>query len=64
MRMALNGLWLSAAIARMCLAALGAKLRRLKEQILEFDRTILAWHRSNEAAAGDNVRTIEHSKVA
>ena len=37
-------------VARMCLAALGAQLRRLKEQILEFDRTILAWHRSNEAS--------------
>ena len=36
------------AIARACLAALGAQLRRLKEQILEFDRLITAWHRSNE----------------
>jgi transposase len=35
-------------IARACLAALGAHLRRLKEQILEFDRMIMAWHRSNE----------------
>jgi transposase len=35
-------------IARVCIAALGAQLRRLKEQILEFDRTITAWHRSNE----------------
>jgi transposase len=35
-------------IARKCLAALGAHLRRLKEQILEFDRMIMAWHRSNE----------------
>ena len=35
-------------IARACLAALGAQLRRLKEQILEFDRMIRAWHRSNE----------------
>ncbi len=38
------------AIARACLAALGAQLRRLKEQILEFDRMIMAWHRSNEAS--------------
>src|SRR4249920_1636760 len=38
------------AAARMCLAALGAQLRRLKEQILEFDRMIMAWHRSNEAS--------------
>jgi transposase len=37
-------------IARACLAALGAQLRRLKEQILEFDRIIMAWHRSNEAS--------------
>jgi transposase len=35
-------------VARMCLAALGVHLRRLKEQILEFDRMIMAWHRSNE----------------
>jgi transposase len=35
-------------IARMCLAALGAQLRGLKEQILEFDRMIRAWHRSSE----------------
>ena len=35
-------------VARMCLAALGAQLCRLKEQILEFDRMIRAWHRSNE----------------
>ena len=37
-------------IARACLAALGAQLRRLKEQILEFDRMIMAWHRSNETS--------------
>jgi len=37
-------------VARTCLAALGVQLRRLKEQILEFDRLILAWHRSNEAS--------------
>ena len=35
-------------IARTCLAALGAQLRRLKEQTLEFDRMIRAWHRSSE----------------
>jgi transposase len=38
------------AIARVCLAALGAQLRRLKQQILEFDRIIMTWHRSNEAS--------------
>jgi transposase len=37
-------------VARACLAALGAQLRRLKEQILEFDRIIMAWHRSNETS--------------
>ena len=35
-------------VARACLAALGAQLCRLKEQILEFDRMIIAWHRSSE----------------
>jgi len=34
--------------ARECLLALGTQLRRMKEQILEFDRLIRAWHRSNE----------------
>ena len=34
-------------VARACLAALGSQLRALKAQILEFDRRILAWHRSN-----------------
>jgi transposase len=37
-------------VARMCLAALGTQLHRLKQQILEFDRTIMAWHRSDEAS--------------
>jgi transposase len=37
-------------VARACLAALGSQLRKLKEQILEFDRMIMAWHRSNEAS--------------
>ena len=37
-------------VARECLAALGEQLRRLKAQILEFDRRILAWHRSNETS--------------
>ena len=35
-------------VARACIAALGAQLRMLKAQILEFDRQIMAWHRSNE----------------
>ena len=37
-------------VARACLAALGAQLCRLKEQILEFDRMIIAWHRSSETS--------------
>jgi transposase len=35
-------------VARACVAALGAQLRMLKTQILNFDRMITAWHRSNE----------------
>src|SRR5437879_4025865 len=37
-------------IARACLAALGTQLRALKAQILEFDRLIMAWHRSSKAS--------------
>ena len=37
-------------LARACVAALGAQLQRLKAQILEFDRQILTWHRSNETS--------------
>ena len=37
-------------VARACIAALGAQLRMLKAQILEFDRRILVWHRSNEVS--------------
>ena len=37
-------------VARACLVALGAQLRVLKAQILEFDRQIMAWHRSNETS--------------
>jgi transposase len=37
-------------VARICLAALGAQLCRLKEQILEFDRMIVTWHRSQETS--------------
>jgi transposase len=37
-------------VARECLAALGVQLRTLKVQILEFDRRIMAWHRSNETS--------------
>jgi transposase len=37
-------------VARACVAALGGQLRVLKAQILEFDRRILAWHRSSQAS--------------
>jgi transposase len=35
-------------VARTCLAALGAQLRMVKAQILNLDRMIVAWHRSNK----------------
>jgi transposase len=37
-------------VARACVAALGTQLRMLKAQILEFDRLIIAWHKSNDAS--------------
>src|SRR5262245_4886596 len=37
-------------VARACVATLGAQLRMLKAQILQFDRLIMAWHRSSEAS--------------
>jgi transposase len=37
-------------IVRACVAALGAQLRMLKPQIFQFDRMIMAWHRSSEAS--------------
>jgi transposase len=37
-------------VARACIAALGAQLRTLKAQILQFDRMITAWHRSSETS--------------
>jgi transposase len=37
-------------ITRECIEALGALLFKLKAQILEFDRRINAWHRSNETS--------------
>jgi transposase len=37
-------------VARTCVAALGAQLRMLKAQILEFDRMIRAWQRSSEVS--------------
>src|ERR1700680_3703915 len=33
-----------------CLVALGAQLRMLKTKVLEFDRLIMGWHRSNETS--------------
>ena len=37
-------------IARACVAALGSQLQTLKAQILQFDRMIMTWHRSNETS--------------
>src|SRR5712675_773601 len=37
-------------VARVCIAALGTQLRGLKAQVLNFDRQIMAWHRSNETS--------------
>jgi len=37
-------------VARASVDALGIPLRMLKAQILEFDRQIMAWHRSNETS--------------
>jgi len=37
-------------VARACVTALGAQLRMLKAQILQFDRMITVWHRSSEAS--------------
>src|SRR5499433_2405091 len=35
---------------RACVAALGSQLLGLKKQILDFDRMIMAWHRSNQTS--------------
>jgi len=37
-------------VVRACLAALGNQLLNLKKQILDFDRMIMAWHRSNQTS--------------
>src|SRR5262249_22351795 len=37
-------------VVRGCLAALGNQLLNLKKQILNFDRMIMAWHRSNQTS--------------
>jgi transposase len=37
-------------VVRACLAALGTQLLSLKKQILQLDRMIMAWHRSNETS--------------
>ena len=37
-------------MTRSCIAALSAQLQMLKNQILEFDRKIMAWHRCNETS--------------
>jgi transposase len=37
-------------VVRGCLVALGRQLLGLKKQILDFDRMIMAWHRSNQTS--------------
>jgi hypothetical protein len=37
-------------VVRACLAALGSQLLSLKKQILDFDRMIMVWHRSNQTS--------------
>ena len=37
-------------VVRDCLAALGSQLLGLKKKILEFDRVIMTWHRSNQTS--------------
>jgi transposase len=37
-------------VVRGCLAALGSQLLGLKKQILDFDRMIMAWHRSDQTS--------------
>jgi transposase len=37
-------------VVRSCVTALGRQLLNLKEQILDFDRMIMAWYRSNETS--------------
>ena len=37
-------------IARACPAALGARLLSLQEQIVEFDRMIMVWHRFDDTS--------------
>jgi len=37
-------------VVRACLTALGSQLLSLKKQILDFDRIILAWHRSDQTS--------------
>ena len=41
-------------VVRTCLAALGSQLLSLKKQILDFDRMIMAWHRSNQTSKRPN----------
>jgi transposase len=37
-------------VVRACLAGLGSQLLSLKKRILDFDRMIMAWHRSNQTS--------------
>jgi transposase len=44
-------------VVRACLAALGSQLLSLKKQILEFDRMIMAWHRSNQTSKASQLHS-------
>ena len=37
-------------VVRVCVATLASQLLSLKKQILDFDRMIMAWHRSNQTS--------------
>src|SRR5262249_44132363 len=51
-------------VARACVAALGAQLRMLKARILEFDRLIMAWHRSNQTSKRlDEIRAVGRARA-
>jgi transposase len=51
-------------VVRACLAALGSQLLSLKKQILDFDRTILAWHRSNQTSKRPDRKALGSATLA
>src|SRR5262249_39352716 len=48
-------------VSRTCLMALGTQLRALKAQLLELDRMITSWHRSNEPSK--RIEAIQHGQL-